>query len=99
MVQAAIEIGAPTGNNLTGRTERPVNLEWPDQVPVAAILSDWFHVPVVVSNDANAAARGELHYGEGVCLHDLVCITLGIGLRCGIISGGRLLTGSGCLAG
>lgn len=99
VVLAAIGIGAPTGNNITGRIERAVNLEWPDQVPVAAILSDWFHVPVVVSNDANAAARGELHYGEGVGLHDLVCITLGTGLGCGIISGGRLLTGSGGLAG
>lgn len=99
VVLAGIGIGAPTGSNKTGEIERAVNLDWPDKLPVANILSDWFHVPVVVSNDANAAARGEMLYGAGVGLHDLVCITLGTGLGCGIITGGKLLMGSGGLAG
>ena len=96
---AGIGIGAPSGNCKTGEIERAVNLNWPDKLPVADILSDWFRVPVVVSNDANAAAYGEMHYGAGIGLKNLICITLGTGLGCGIISGGRLITGIDGLAG
>lgn len=94
-----IGIGAPSGSCITGVIERAVNLDWPDKLPVADILSAWFNVPVVVSNDANAAAYGEMHYGAGIGLKNLICITLGTGLGCGIISGGRLITGINGLAG
>lgn len=96
---AGIGIGAPAGSCKTGEIERAVNLDWPDKLPVADLLSAWFNVPVSVSNDANAAAYGEMHYGVGLGLKNLICITLGTGLGCGLISGGKLLTGVGGLAG
>lgn len=91
---AGVSVGAPSGNQKNGTIDSASNLKWPEKLPVASIMESIFGVPVVVSNDANAAALGEMYYGLGKGTQDLMCITLGTGLGCGIISGGRLIIGS-----
>jgi glucokinase len=96
---AGVSVGAPSGNQKNGTIDSASNLKWPERLPVADILNSIFGLPVTVSNDANAAALGEMYYGLGKGVQDLICITLGTGLGSGIISGGRLLTGSNGHAG
>lgn len=94
-----VSIGAPTGSYRHGKIERAVNLNWPDHLPVAKILGENFNVPVIVSNDANAAAFGEMYFGSDKGVKNLICITLGTGLGCGLITAGNLIMGSGGHAG
>lgn len=94
---AAIGIGAPNANPRLGTLERPPNLAWGDRVDLVRAFSDRFSLPVVLANDADAAAVGELCYGGGRGMTDIIVITIGTGLGSGIVTGGRLLRGaSGC---
>ena len=79
--------------------ERTANLEWPTPLPAAKILSEIFGLPVAVSNDANAAAIGEMTYGAARGLTDFIMITLGTGVGSGVVCDGRLITGREGLAG
>jgi len=74
------------------------NLHW-SQVPLRALLQDELGLPVVVGNDANAAALAEHRFGAGRGTTDLIYLTISTGIGAGIISGGRLLLGQRGLAG
>ncbi|MBT8305915.1 MAG: ROK family protein [Maribacter sp.] len=95
----AIGVGAPNANSLTGNIENPPNLKWGKTTPLAKSLKDVYKLPVIIANDANAAALGELKYGMGIGMKNFVVLTLGTGLGSGIIVNGNLLLGEHALAG
>jgi glucokinase len=87
-----IGVGAPNASYYTGTIEQAVNLPW-NGVPIVKNLEEDFGVPVVVTNDANAAAMGESIYGHARDMKDFVVITLGTGLGSGIVANGELIHG------
>lgn len=93
-----IGIAAPSANHFKGTIETPSNLKW-GKVNFVAIIKKYFDVPVVITNDANAAALGEYKYGLGKGLKNFIVITLGTGLGSGIIINDNLLYSEGGLAG
>ncbi len=96
----AVGIGAPNSNYYTGEIENAVNLSWKGRLPLAKELGSIFdNIPVVVTNDANAAAIGEMTYGGAKGMKDFIVITLGTGLGSGIVVGGNLLYGHDGYAG
>lgn len=88
-----IGIGAPSGNYHKGTIEQATNLKWKGIVPFADMMKEHYNVPVLLTNDANAAALGEKVYGGGKDLNDFVMITLGTGLGSGLIVNGELVYG------
>lgn len=94
-----IGIGAPNGNFFTGCIEFAPNLRWEGKVELVKLFSEHFSIPVLLTNDANAAAIGEMIYGAAKNMRDFVVITLGTGLGSGIVSNGRLIYGHDGLAG
>jgi glucokinase len=94
-----IGIGAANGNYYTGNIERATNLKWKGVLPLARMFKDEFHVPCILTNDANAAAVGEMIYGNAKNMKDFVVITLGTGLGSGFVCGGVLLNGRHGIAG
>ncbi len=96
----AVGIGAPNSNYYTGEIENATNLIWKGKLPLGKRLSDLFDgIPVVVTNDANAAAIGEMIYGGAKGMKDFVVITLGTGLGSGIVVNGNVLYGHDGYAG
>ena len=93
-----VGIGAPNGNHFTGMIQDPPNLSW-GNVDVNTLFSKTFKCEVYLTNDANAAALGEKHFGIAKGMEDFVVITLGTGLGSGIFCGGRLLYGHDGFAG
>lgn len=92
-----IGIGAPNGNFYTSCIENAPNLKFKGIIPLKDLIQKYINVPIVLSNDANAAAYGEFVYGGGRGMKNLIMITLGTGVGSGIIVDGRLLHGStGC---
>ena len=97
---AAAGIGAPNGNYYTGEIENAANLAWKGRLPLAQLLGQHFsNMPVVVTNDANAAAIGEMIYGGANGMKHFVVITLGTGLGSGIVVNGNVLYGNDGYAG
>jgi glucokinase len=97
---SGIGIGAPNGNFYNGTIEFAPNLEWKGVIPVVKILKKHFPaIPVVLTNDANAAAIGEMIYGHAKGEKDFIMITLGTGVGSGIICGGKLVYGHDGFAG
>lgn len=94
-----IGIGAPNANYFTGTIEDGVNLPWPTPIPLAKLVSEKFGVPVAVTNDANAAAIGEMTYGAARGLKDFIMITLGTGVGSGIVINGNVVYGHDGFAG
>lgn len=95
-----IGIGAPNGNYYNGTIEFAPNLEWKGVIPVVKILQKHFPaLPVVLTNDANAAAIGEMIYGHAKGEKDFIMITLGTGVGSGIVCGGKLVYGHDGFAG
>jgi Transcriptional regulator/sugar kinase len=96
-----IGIGAPNGNYYTGCIDRAANLIWPKEVlPMAEKLKIMFGgIPSVLTNDANAAAIGEMIYGGARGMKNFVVITLGTGLGSGIVVNGDVLYGHDGFAG
>jgi len=94
-----IGVGAPNANYFTGMIEDGVNLPWPTPIPFAQMLSDKFGIPVAITNDANAAAIGEMTYGVARGLKDFIMITLGTGVGSGIVINGHLVYGHDGFAG
>lgn len=94
-----IGVGAPNANYFTGMIEDGVNLPWPTPIPFAKMLSEKMGVPVAITNDANAAAIGEMTYGTARGLKDFIMITLGTGVGSGIIINGQLVYGHDGFAG
>ncbi len=93
-----IGIGAPNANYYDGRIDNAVNLPWPS-LPLAQLVSEKFGIPVAVTNDANAAALGEMTYGAARGLKDFIMITLGTGVGSGIVINGQVVYGHDGLAG
>lgn len=94
-----IGIGAPNANYFTGKIEDGVNLPWPTPIPLADLVSQKFQIPVTITNDANAAAIGEMTYGAARGLKDFIMITLGTGVGSGIVINGQLVYGHDGFAG
>lgn len=94
-----IGIGAPSGNYLSGKIENASNLNWPDYIPVAKMMADHSGLPVAVTNDANAAALGEMRYGIAKGVDNFISLTLGTGLGSGIVINGKLVNGQNGHAG
>ncbi|MFK7784223.1 MAG: ROK family protein [Crocinitomicaceae bacterium] len=94
-----IGIGAPNANYYTGNIEFAPNLSWKGVTPIALHFERAFDLPTLLTNDANAAAIGELVYGNARDLTHFVTITLGTGLGSGIIIDGNLLYGHDGFAG
>ncbi|MDE6307068.1 MAG: ROK family protein [Muribaculaceae bacterium] len=94
-----IGIGAPNANYFTGIIEDGVNLPWPTPIPLAQLVSDKFGIPCAITNDANAAAIGEMTYGAARGLKDFIMITLGTGVGSGIVINGQMVYGHDGFAG
>ncbi len=94
-----IGIGAPNANYFTGVIEDGVNLPWPTPIPLADLISKKFGIPCVITNDANAAAIGEMTYGAARGLKDFIMITLGTGVGSGIVVNGQMVYGHDGFAG
>ena len=94
-------IGAPNGNYYNGTIEFAPNLAWGHNgvVPLAKLFSDKLGVPVALTNDANAAAIGEMTYGVARGMKNFIMITLGTGVGSGIVVNGQLVYGSDGFAG
>lgn len=94
-----IGIGAPNANYYTGMIEDSVNLAWPCPIPLAQLVSEKFGIPTAVTNDANAAALGEMTYGAARGLKDFIMLTLGTGVGSGIVINGQVVYGHDGFAG
>ena len=94
-----IGIGAPNANYFTGTIEDGVNLPWPTPIPLAELVSSKFGIPVAITNDANAAAIGEMPYGAARGLKAFIMITLGTGVGSGIVINGQVVYGHDGFAG
>ena len=110
-VLSGIGIGAPNANYHTGRIERPVYL-WkfrsgepnPEEgrrfFSLCKEVGNSFPgIPVRITNDANAAALGEIAYGNAGGMRDFIMVTLGTGLGSGFVAGGRMIYGHDGMAG
>lgn len=96
---AAIGIGAPNGNYLKGTIEQAPNLAWKGIVPLSDMVKKVFPVTVALTNDANAAALGEMIYGGAKGMKNFIILTLGTGLGSGIVINGELVYGKTGFAG
>ena len=94
-----IGVGAPNCNYFNGTIEFAPNLPWRGVIPLAQMLTDRFGIPVSLTNDANAAAIGEMTYGAARGLKDFIMITLGTGVGSGIVVNGQLVYGHDGFAG
>ncbi len=94
-----IGVGAPNGNFYTGTIEYAPNLPWKGVIPIADLIQKKFKLPVTLTNDANAAAIGEMMYGAAKGMKDFIMITLGTGVGSGIVANGQLIYGSDGFAG
>ena len=97
----AMGIGAPNGNYYKGTIEFAPNLPWAHHgvVPLADMFSKALGIPVALTNDANAAAIGEMVYGVARGMKNFIVITLGTGVGSGIVVNGQLLYGHDGFAG
>jgi len=94
-----IGVGAPNGNYYSSTIEYAPNLPWKGVIPFAKLLNEKFGVPVALTNDANAAAIGEMAYGIARGMKDFIMITLGTGVGSGIVIDGKLVYGHDGFAG
>jgi glucokinase len=92
-------VGAPNANYHKGTIELAPNLAWKGIVPLAEYLKEKVHVPVIVTNDANAAAMGEMIFGGAKGMKDFIVLTLGTGLGSGIVVNGEVVYGHTGFAG
>jgi len=94
-----IGVGAPNGNIYTGTIEYAPNLPWKGIIPLAKLIQDKFKLPVKLTNDANAAAVGEMTYGAAKGMKNFILIALGTGVGSGIVANGELIYGHDGMAG
>ena len=92
-------VGAPNGNYYSGTVEYAPNLPWKGIIPFAKMMEEKFKLPVALTNDANAAAIGEMMYGAAKGMKDFIMITLGTGVGSGIVANGHLIYGHDGFAG
>ncbi|MEO9964891.1 MAG: ROK family protein [Reichenbachiella sp.] len=94
-----VGVGAPNVNHFDGTIQQAANITWGDNVPLKKLIHDLFDLPVVLTNDANAAALGEMKYGGAQGMKDFVVFTLGTGLGSGFVVNGEIVHGHSGLAG
>ena len=94
-----IGIGAPNGNYYTGTIDYAPNLQWKGIIPLTKLITAKFGLPSSLTNDANAAAVGEMTYGAARGMRDFIMITLGTGVGSGIVANGQLIYGHDGFAG
>ena len=97
----AMGIGAPNANYYKGTIEYAPNIVWAHEcvVPLADLFSKKLGIPVGITNDANAAAIGEMTYGVARGMKNFIVLTLGTGVGSGIVVNGQLLYGCDGFAG
>ncbi len=96
---SGIGVGVPNGNFYTGCIDNAVNLNFKGKVNLRELIQDRIDLPVVITNDANAAAYGEMIYGGAKEMKHFIMITLGTGVGSGIVVDGKLLYGHDGYAG
>ena len=96
---AGIGVGAPNGNYYTGNIEYAANLKWQGIIPFASMMATRFGMRVKLTNDANAAAMGEMMYGAARGMKHFITITLGTGVGSGIVIDGKIVLGHDGFAG
>ncbi len=96
---AGMGIGAPNGNYYTGTIEYAPNLKWKGIIPLANLIQEKFGLPAKLTNDANAAAMGEMMYGCAKGIKHFITITLGTGVGSGIVIDGKIVLGHDGFAG
>ncbi len=94
-----IGVGAPNGNYFTGSIEFAPNLRWKGVMPFVEMMEKRIGIPVALTNDANAAAIGEMTYGCAKGMKDFIVVTLGTGVGSGIVVNGQLVYGHDGFAG
>lgn len=99
LILRGIGIGAPNGNFYNGTVDYAPNLNWEGIVPLAKMFRERYRVPVVLTNDANAAAMGEMLFGGAVGMKNFILTTIGTGLGSGIVVNGNLVHGHTGFAG
>ncbi len=94
-----IGVGAPNGNYFTGSIEFAPNLRWKGVIPFVEMMEERIGIPTALTNDANAAAIGEMTYGAARGMKDFIVITLGTGVGSGVVANGELIYGHDGFAG
>lgn len=94
-----IGVGVPNGNYYTGTVEQAPNLPWKGVIPFAEMMQDKFNMDCTITNDANAAALGEMLFGAASGMKDFIMITLGTGVGSGIVANGNVIYGHDGFAG
>ncbi|MEZ5028536.1 MAG: ROK family protein [Ferruginibacter sp.] len=94
-----IGMGAPNGNIYRGTIEYAANLRWKGIIPIADMMSKKFNLPTRLTNDANAAAMGEMLFGACKDCKHFITITLGTGVGSGIVIDGKIVVGHDGFAG
>ncbi|MCP4310097.1 MAG: ROK family protein [Bacteroidetes bacterium] len=94
-----IGVGAPNGNFYSGTIEHAPNLTWKGIIPFVELMEKQFGLPALVTNDANAAALGEMLFGDAKGIKNFIMITLGTGLGSGLVVNGELIYGHDGFAG
>lgn len=95
-----IGIGGPNANFYRGTIENAANLEWEGIIPIVEKMKKYFiNIPVIITNDANAAAIGEMIYGGAKGMKNFIVVTLGTGLGSGFVANGELIYGNDGFAG
>jgi glucokinase len=97
---AGVGIGAPNGNFYTGEIIFAPNLPWQGIIiPMAKLIGEALGLKATLTNDANAAAMGEMAYGAARGMKDFIVVTLGTGLGSGFVANGQMIYGHDGLAG
>jgi glucokinase len=94
-----IGVGAPNGNFYNGTIEFAPNLPWKGIIPLAQLFQQKFDLHTIVTNDANAAAIGEMMYGAAKGMKDFMMVTLGTGVGSGFVANGKMIYGHDGFAG
>ncbi len=94
-----IGMGAPNGNIYTGTIEYAPNLRWKGIIPIADLIYKKFNLKTRLTNDANAAAMGEMKYGACKNMKHFITMTLGTGVGSGIVIDGKIVVGHDGFAG
>ncbi len=94
-----IGIGAPNGNFFTGEIVFAPNLPWRGVIPIAKTVTDMLGIKATLTNDANAAAIGEMMYGAAKGMKDFILVTLGTGVGSGFVANGQMIYGHDGFAG
>ncbi len=92
-------IGAPSGNYYTGEIVHAPNMPWKGVIPMARMISDALGIKTTLTNDANAAAIGEMMYGAAKGMKDFILVTLGTGVGSGFVANGQMIYGHDGFAG